>query len=64
MEEAAEVIQAVSKAIRFGWDSRNPLTGIVYDNRHGAMNEMSDLVAVWNEMAKKEGLQQYRVVFE
>jgi NTP pyrophosphatase (non-canonical NTP hydrolase) len=40
-EECAEVIQAISKIFRFGFDSRHPDKG--YDNREHLEEELGDL---------------------
>lgn len=54
MEEAAELIQALSKSLRFGWDMSHPHSGVV--NRAYVLDEMQDLVLKWNELAEREGL--------
>jgi NTP pyrophosphatase (non-canonical NTP hydrolase) len=43
-EECAEVIQAVSKMIRFGVDSINPYTGDV--NKARLEDELTDVIAI------------------
>lgn len=57
MEEAAEVIQATSKAVRFGWGDYNPMTG--FPNTTAISMKMRDLIRTWNELAIAKGLQQY-----
>ena len=53
-EELAELIQVVQKAQRWGWAGVNP------DDRktklERAIEEMGDVVARWNELARREGL--------
>lgn len=55
MEECAEVIKAVSKAVRFGFDDWHPDTPGV-TNRWKLLQEMEDVVLRWNELANREGL--------
>ena len=47
-EECAEVIQAISKIFRFGFDSRHPDKG--YDNREHLEEELGDLQCMINLM--------------
>jgi len=55
VEELAEVIHAVSKAIRFGWNDWHPETKDT--NKVNTAGEMQDVIATWNELAMREGLQ-------
>lgn len=59
MEEAAEVIHVMSKAIRFGWTDEHPIHHS--RNRDMAVAEMADLIRVWNELAEKEGFPAYGI---
>jgi len=43
-EESAEVIQAVSKIFRFGYDSKHP--DVTFDNREHLAEELGDLLAM------------------
>lgn len=43
-EECAEVIQAISKIMRFGWDDYHPETGI--SNRCSLERELADLIVM------------------
>ncbi len=43
MEEAGEVIQAASKALRWGFDSRNPDDASHPGNMDQLMNEVADV---------------------
>lgn len=43
-EECAEVVQAISKIFRFGYDSRWPHDGV--DNRNRLTEEVGDLIAM------------------
>lgn len=43
-EECAEVIQAVSKIQRFGYDSHNPFTKL--DNLSSLIGELNDIIAM------------------
>jgi NTP pyrophosphatase (non-canonical NTP hydrolase) len=77
-EECAEVIQAVSKIFRFGFDSRHPDKG--YDNREHLEEELGDLQFMINlmiehgivrkdkldeaEVKKYEKLQQWSSIFK
>jgi NTP pyrophosphatase (non-canonical NTP hydrolase) len=77
-EECAEVIQAVSKIFRFGFDSRRPDKG--YDNREHLEEELGDLQFMINlmiehgivrkdkldeaEVKKYEKLQQWSSIFK
>ena len=54
MEEAAEVIQAVSKCVRFGWDGRYPETGET--NPDAAVRELRGMLEAWNDLAAEHGL--------
>lgn len=45
-EEAAEIIQAVSKIRRFGWDNHNPLVTPIKINREHLIEEMGDMLAM------------------
>lgn len=51
-EELAEVIQVIQKAQRWGWSGVNPEDG--KDKLTRIIEEMMDVVAVWNELAAKE----------
>lgn len=53
-EELAEVIQIVCKAQRWGWGGVNPDDGKT--KRERAIEEMDDVVRVWNEIASREGM--------
>jgi hypothetical protein len=55
MEECAEVIQATSKGIRFGWNNFHPGSNV--GNCQIVESEMRDLVTIWNEFAKNYNLQ-------
>lgn len=57
MEECAELIQAVSKAVRFGWVDWHPVS--LCPNTANADREMADLIRCWNELAKREHLTIY-----
>ena len=54
MEEAAELIQAVAKAARFGWGNR--YLDRKETNRELVLLEMVDILFVWNELAKQQVL--------
>jgi NTP pyrophosphatase (non-canonical NTP hydrolase) len=43
IEEAGEVLQAIGKAQRHGWQAEDPVTGIKYDNLSDLKNELLDL---------------------
>lgn len=45
-EEAAEVIQAISKIYRFGWDSSNPFVNPEKTNKMHLVEEIGDILAV------------------
>lgn len=49
-EECGEVIQAVCKILRHGYDSSNPDDGTFKDNRDQLMAEFGDLAAAWQWM--------------
>lgn len=53
-EEAAEVIQAVSKALRFGINDRNPTLPDAISNGGNILKEVAELLAVV-EMLQEEG---------
>ena len=59
MEEAAEVIHVMSKAIRFGWTDSHPVYAT--KNRDMTIAEMADLVRVWNELAHTQGFPLYAI---
>lgn len=45
-EESAEVIQAVSKVFRFGWDAVNPVIESNQNNREHLEEEIGDFLAM------------------
>lgn len=45
LEESAEVIQSISKILRFGWDSCHP-TNPNYTNREHMTEEVGDLICM------------------
>ena len=45
-EESAEVIQAVSKVFRFGWDAVNPVIESEQNNREHLEEEVGDFLAM------------------
>lgn len=50
-EECAEVIQCISKILRFGFDSCNP-SNLGYTNRQHLTNEVGDLIAMMTLMVE------------
>lgn len=54
-EEAAEVAQAASKAIRFGMDSKNPYNELT--NKQTLIDEVNDLMAMIWELNEKYNLE-------
>lgn len=46
MEECAEVTQAISKILRFGWDAVNPMVESDQNNKSHLEEEMGDLLAM------------------
>ena len=54
IEEAAELIQAVTKAARFGWGNHHP--DREETNRELVLLGMVDILFVWNELAGKQVL--------
>ena len=50
-EESAEVIQAVSKVFRFGWEAVNPIVESDQTNREHLEEEIGDLLAMIQIMA-------------
>jgi NTP pyrophosphatase (non-canonical NTP hydrolase) len=59
-EECAEVIQAVSKIFRFGYDSVYPEDGLE-DNRKKLQNEVGDLLAMIDLMYEKQIINEIEV---
>ena len=49
LEECAEVIQCISKVLRFGWDSSNPSRPF-YTNRDHMTEEIGDLLCMFQLM--------------
>lgn len=43
IQEASEVIKAITKLQMFGYCATDPLTGITYDNRRKMLEEFNDL---------------------
>lgn len=43
VEECAELIKAIAKAWRFGWDSSNPLIEDSTNNREDVLSEIQDV---------------------
>ena len=64
IEECAEVIQAVTKGQRFGWDNWNPIKPpegeVHWKNKIELEEEMADLVEHYNELAGKLKLRKLR----
>ena len=52
LEECAEVIQAVSKILRFGFDSCHP-SNLEYTNREHLTEELGDLYCIMNLLSQK-----------
>lgn len=50
-EECAEVTQAISKVLRFGFDSKHPVSGI--SNTDSLNEEVGDLLCMINLMINK-----------
>jgi NTP pyrophosphatase (non-canonical NTP hydrolase) len=46
MEECAEVTQAISKILRFGWDAVNPMVESDKNNKSHLEEEIGDLLAM------------------
>lgn len=63
MEEAAELIHAVSKAVRFGWQDYHP-EHPGRNNETLILGELNDLVTVWNEIAEKKHLPYLHLISE
>jgi NTP pyrophosphatase (non-canonical NTP hydrolase) len=53
LEECAEVIQAVSKVFRFGWDSCHP-DSPNFSNKEHLTEELGDLMAMVKILCDKE----------
>jgi NTP pyrophosphatase (non-canonical NTP hydrolase) len=53
LEESAEVIQAVSKVFRFGWDSCHPDTPN-FSNKEHLTEELGDLIAMVKILCDKK----------
>lgn len=57
MEEAAEVQQAASKALRFGLENTDPVTGIT--NVDYLVSEIGDLYVAMNALESHAGISLY-----
>lgn len=55
-EEASEVAASVGKALRHGYNNRNPLKPYEGDNRTKLEYEIEDLLSVIYEMVSKEDI--------
>jgi NTP pyrophosphatase (non-canonical NTP hydrolase) len=56
MEECAEVTQAISKILRFGWEAVNPMVESEQNNSQHLQEEMGDLLAMIEIVTTKYGL--------
>jgi NTP pyrophosphatase (non-canonical NTP hydrolase) len=61
-EEAAEVIQAISKIYRFGWDSSNPFVNPDKTNRMHLIEEIGDILAVIDIVQKVYNLDENALI--
>jgi len=61
-EECGEVIQAASKALRFGLNNKNPKTGVI--NKDHLIAEITDVVAVINILVERGILDDDKIMNE
>jgi NTP pyrophosphatase (non-canonical NTP hydrolase) len=62
LEENAEVIQAISKIFRFGWDSTHPRNPS-YTNKQHLTDELGDLICMVQLLVEKNILDGDAILF-
>jgi NTP pyrophosphatase (non-canonical NTP hydrolase) len=60
-EECAEVVQAISKIQRFGWDNKNPIDPNSITNRDHLIEEMGDLMCMIGLVIQEYNLNQSKL---